>query len=69
VDGTMRKRNGATGSAHVKTGLLADVRAVAGYVHAASGRRYVVVAIINHSNARDGQPAHDALLQWVQQNG
>jgi D-alanyl-D-alanine carboxypeptidase/D-alanyl-D-alanine-endopeptidase (penicillin-binding protein 4) len=69
VDGTMRRRNGAAGAAHIKTGLLADVRAIAGYVHAASGRRYVVVAIINHPNARDGQAAHDALLQWVHANG
>ncbi len=69
ADGTMRKRNGAAGSAHIKTGLLAEVRAVAGYVHAASGRRYVVVAIINHPNARSGQAAHDALLQWVYDNG
>ena len=69
VDGTMRRRNGAAGNAHIKTGLLADVRAIAGYVHAASGRRYVVVAIINHANARNGQAAHDALLQWVHANG
>jgi D-alanyl-D-alanine carboxypeptidase/D-alanyl-D-alanine-endopeptidase (penicillin-binding protein 4) len=69
VDGTMKKRNGAAGNAHIKTGLLADVRAIAGYVHAASGRRYVVVSIINHPGARDGQPAHDALLEWVYRNG
>jgi D-alanyl-D-alanine carboxypeptidase/D-alanyl-D-alanine-endopeptidase (penicillin-binding protein 4) len=69
VDGTMRKRNGAAGSAHVKTGLLADVRAIAGYVHTASGRRYAVVAIVNHANAANGQAAHDALLQWVYANG
>ncbi|MCU0952459.1 MAG: D-alanyl-D-alanine carboxypeptidase/D-alanyl-D-alanine-endopeptidase [Burkholderiaceae bacterium] len=69
VDGTMRNRTGAAGNAHIKTGLLADVRAVAGYVHALSGRRYVVVSIINHPNARDGQPAHDALLEWVFRNG
>ncbi len=69
IDGTMRHRNGAAGSAHIKTGLLAEVRAIAGYVLAASGRRYVVVAIINHPNARNGQAAHDALLQWVYQNG
>jgi len=69
VDGTMRRRNGAAGAAHIKTGLLAEVRAIAGYVHAASGRRYVVVAIINHPNAASGQPAHDALLQWVHANG
>ena len=35
----------------MKTGMLEDTRAVAGYVLAASGRRYVVVAIINHPNA------------------
>lgn len=69
VDGTMRQRQGAAGNAHIKTGLLADVRAIAGYVHAASGRRYAVVAFINHPNARDGQAAHDALLQWVYLNG
>ena len=69
VDGTMRKRSGAAGNAHIKTGLLAEVRAVAGYVHASSGRRYAVAAIINHANARDGQAAHDALLNWLYENG
>ena len=69
VDGTMRKRNGAAGNAHIKTGLLANARAIAGYVHAASGRRYAVVAIINHPNAREGQAVHDALLQWIFSNG
>ena len=38
VDGTMRRRSGAAGSAHIKTGLLADTRAIAGYVLAASGQ-------------------------------
>jgi D-alanyl-D-alanine carboxypeptidase/D-alanyl-D-alanine-endopeptidase (penicillin-binding protein 4) len=69
VDGTMRKRNGAAGAAHIKTGLLADTRAIAGYVHAASGRRYVVVAIVNHSNAGAAQPALDELLNWVYVQG
>jgi D-alanyl-D-alanine carboxypeptidase/D-alanyl-D-alanine-endopeptidase (penicillin-binding protein 4) len=69
LDGTMKNRNGAAGSAHIKTGLLADVRAVAGYVLAASGKRYVVVALINHPNAGAAQPAHDALLEWVYRNG
>ena len=48
VDGTMKARNVPSGAAHMKTGLLGDTRAVAGYVLAASGKRYVVVAIINH---------------------
>lgn len=69
VDGTMRKRVGAAGSAHIKTGLLVDTRAVAGYVLAASGRRYAVVAFVNHANAGATQGALDELLNWVYVNG
>jgi D-alanyl-D-alanine carboxypeptidase/D-alanyl-D-alanine-endopeptidase (penicillin-binding protein 4) len=69
VDGTMQRRDVPAGAAHMKTGMLEDTRAVAGYVLAASGKRYVVVAIINHPNARLGQGAHDALLNWVYQVG
>lgn len=72
TDGTMRKRlttQTIAGRAHIKTGSLNDVRAIAGYVLAASGKRYVVVCIINHPNAVAGQSAHDALLQWVYENG
>ncbi len=65
IDGTMRRRSGAAGSAHIKTGLLSDTRAIAGYVLAASGKHYAVVAIINHPNAGAGQPALDALLNWI----
>jgi D-alanyl-D-alanine carboxypeptidase/D-alanyl-D-alanine-endopeptidase (penicillin-binding protein 4) len=65
VDGTMKGRNVPVGAAHMKTGLLEDTRAVAGYVLAASGKRYVVVAIINHPNARYATGAHDALVDWV----
>jgi len=69
VDGTMKARNVPVGAAHMKTGLLGDTRAVAGYVLAASGKRYVVVAIINHPNASRGTGAHDALLEWVYRVG
>jgi D-alanyl-D-alanine carboxypeptidase/D-alanyl-D-alanine-endopeptidase (penicillin-binding protein 4) len=69
VDGTMRKRNGAAGSAHIKTGQLADARAIAGYVLAASGRRYAVVGFINHANAQGGAAVLDALLNWVYVGG
>ncbi|MGH8806821.1 MAG: D-alanyl-D-alanine carboxypeptidase/D-alanyl-D-alanine endopeptidase [Noviherbaspirillum sp.] len=71
-DGTMRRRvNGRTvaGNAHIKTGTLHDVRAIAGYVLAASGKRYAVVCMINHPNATRGQEAQDALLQWVYDRG
>jgi D-alanyl-D-alanine carboxypeptidase/D-alanyl-D-alanine-endopeptidase (penicillin-binding protein 4) len=69
VDGTMRKRPGAAGSAHIKTGLLVDARAIAGYVLAASGRRYAIVALVNHFNAAAAQGALDALLNWVYVQG
>ena len=69
VDGTTRTRRAAAGAAHVKTGMLSDVRAIAGYVVADSGRRYVIVAVINHPAARGAQRAHDTLLDWVRRNG
>jgi D-alanyl-D-alanine carboxypeptidase/D-alanyl-D-alanine-endopeptidase (penicillin-binding protein 4) len=72
LDGTMRKRlvtDAIAGSAHIKTGSLDDVRAIAGYVLAASGKRYVVVCIINDVHAAGGRTAQDALLQWVYENG
>ncbi|GMU69253.1 MAG: D-alanyl-D-alanine carboxypeptidase [Steroidobacteraceae bacterium] len=69
VDGTATRRKGASGVAHLKTGLLNDVRAIAGYVLADSGRRYVVVAIVNDARAGGAQAAHDALLEWVRREG
>jgi serine-type D-Ala-D-Ala carboxypeptidase/endopeptidase (penicillin-binding protein 4) len=69
VDGTLKSRNMPPGAAHMKTGLLEDTRAVAGYVLASSGRRYVVVGIINHPNARFATGAHDALIDWVFRTG
>ena len=68
VDGTMRKRlSGAdvAGQAHIKTGSLSGVRAIAGYVLDARGRRVVVVFIANHANAGNAQPVQDALLRWI----
>jgi D-alanyl-D-alanine carboxypeptidase/D-alanyl-D-alanine-endopeptidase (penicillin-binding protein 4) len=69
IDGTMKSRNAAFGSAYVKTGMLEGVRALAGYVLANSGHRYVVVMIVNHPNAEGATGALDALLDWVQQQG
>ena len=66
IDGTLRRnRSRASGNAHLKTGSLRDVVAIAGYVHAASGKRYVLVAIANHANANAARPALDALLDWT----
>lgn len=69
VDGTTRTRRAAVAASHIKTGQLVDVRAVAGYVHADSGRRYAVVAIVNDVGAGRAQRAHDLLLDWVKREG
>lgn len=65
VDGTMR-RSRANASAHIKTGSLRDVNAIAGYVHANSGKRYALVAIVNDPLAAGARgAAFDALIDWV----
>ncbi len=68
TDGTVQRRfqNGTVaGQALLKTGTLEGVKALAGYVIDAQGRRWIVVAIINHPNAARGQSALDGLVQWV----
>ena len=68
VDGTMYRRltnTGVAGQAHIKTGLIAGVRAMAGYVLDAKGRRVAVVMLINHANSFNGNAVQDALLRWV----
>ena len=72
TDGTVERRfqNGTVaGQALLKTGSLEGVRALAGYVIGGEGRRFVVVAIINHNNAAGAASALDNLVQWVYQNG
>ena len=72
VDGTMRNRlktGPAAGLARMKTGTLRNVAALAGYVDDPQGRRHVLVAIINHEQARAGRPALDALVDWVARGG
>ncbi|WP_420800022.1 D-alanyl-D-alanine carboxypeptidase/D-alanyl-D-alanine endopeptidase [Paraburkholderia tagetis] len=70
VDGTMRHRlnnAGVDGNAHIKTGTLRDVRAIAGYVAAQNGESWIVVSLINDPRAEAARAAHDALLEWVYQ--
>ena len=72
VDGTLRNRltNGpASGQARLKTGLLRDVVALAGYVSDPQGRPWVLVAFINHDKAVAARPALDALVDWVAAGG
>jgi D-alanyl-D-alanine carboxypeptidase/D-alanyl-D-alanine-endopeptidase (penicillin-binding protein 4) len=68
TDGTMRRRlrgERIAGQAHIKTGLLNDARAMAGYVLDRAGKRHVVVMLVNHPNAPQADAAQDALLAWV----
>jgi D-alanyl-D-alanine carboxypeptidase/D-alanyl-D-alanine-endopeptidase (penicillin-binding protein 4) len=68
ADGTMKKRmrgERVAGSAHIKTGLLNEARAIGGYVTDRTGKRHVVVMIVNHPKAPETDAAMDALLAWV----
>lgn len=72
LDGTLSRQPGrfgaAAGRAHLKTGSLRDVVALAGIVDAPSGRRWVLVAIVNHPQAQGARGVLDALLRWVAQD-
>ncbi|APW44400.1 D-alanyl-D-alanine carboxypeptidase/D-alanyl-D-alanine endopeptidase [Rhodoferax saidenbachensis] len=66
LDGTLRRMKSRTGaSAHLKTGSLSNVVAVAGYVDGSNGRRFILVALINHANAGAARPAIEALVDWA----
>lgn len=69
MDGTVKKRfkgDEIAGHAHLKTGSLEGVKSLAGYVHASSGKQWIIVFIINHPNAKYGQAAQDALIEWLE---
>ncbi|MDL2283749.1 D-alanyl-D-alanine carboxypeptidase/D-alanyl-D-alanine-endopeptidase [Oxalobacter sp. OttesenSCG-928-P03] len=71
-DGTLwrsMRQTSVAGKAHLKTGAIQDVRAIAGYVLAVSGERYAVVLMVNHPNAASAIKARDALLVWIHDNG
>lgn len=64
VDGTMSKRGLRTGSAHIKTGYLANARSIAGYVTDVNGQRWVVVAMINAEKIQHDKAFLDEVLNW-----
>lgn len=69
VDGSVKKRlknSPAASHAHLKTGTLDGVKTLAGYVQAQSEKQWIVVFFINHPNAKRGQAAQDALIEWLQ---
>jgi D-alanyl-D-alanine carboxypeptidase/D-alanyl-D-alanine-endopeptidase (penicillin-binding protein 4) len=70
VDGTLHKRfsdSDFAGRLHVKTGTLDNVRAMAGYLLDAQGRRLVVVYLHNHRGAhlRAGAQVEAVFLRWL----
>ena len=68
VDGTTRRWQAAVGQAHIKTGSLDGVASVAGYVLGESGRRIVVVGLVNHPRADAARPLLQALIDWARQD-
>jgi len=69
-DGTLRTKfadRKLTGQAHLKTGSLDHVSAIAGYMQARSGRRFAVVTLINHEGVHrgPGEEIQSALLHYL----
>ena len=70
LDGTLKRRFGNTdlvGKAHLKTGSLDHVTAIAGYLQSRSGRRFAVVALQNYEDIHrgPGDEVQEALLRWL----
>jgi D-alanyl-D-alanine carboxypeptidase/D-alanyl-D-alanine-endopeptidase (penicillin-binding protein 4) len=70
MDGTTRGRfddNSGNGRMHVKTGRIDHVAALAGFVHAANGKNYVMAVMLNAPNAHrgPGQELEEALTHWI----
>lgn len=72
LEGTLARRfNGSTanGRAHLKTGTLRDVSALAGVVLGADGRRIAFVMLVNHAHAAQAAEAQRVLLEWTVAGG
>ncbi len=68
ADGTVRRRwrgDAAAGRAHLKTGTLRDVNALAGYVQADSGRRFILVSLVNDAQAYNARQFINTLVLWL----
>lgn len=70
IDGTMKRRlkeSPAAMRARVKTGTLKGVVAAAGYVPDANGQQCIVVVMVNHERAGNGngRAIADGMIDWV----
>jgi serine-type D-Ala-D-Ala carboxypeptidase/endopeptidase (penicillin-binding protein 4) len=71
LDGTAKNRlqdTLAMAQAHIKTGSINGVSAIAGYMLDQQRRRHVVVMLVNHSKASQSRQAQDRLVEWVYQH-
>lgn len=70
LDGTMSKRlNGKLpeGNVRIKTGLIRNVRSMAGYVYTKNNRHYAIVSLQNYPGIQNttGTLIQDELLKWL----
>ena len=68
VDGTLRNRltqSAASERGHLKTGLLNEVRSIAGYLNHPSGHTFSVVVIINGPHQNNRMETIDAIINWI----
>ena len=70
LDGTLSRRfrdPTLAGKAHLKTGSMDHVTAIAGYLQSRSGRRFGVVVLQNHPDVHrgPGEEVQEALLRWL----
>lgn len=68
LDGTTKKRlpePSSQGMAYLKTGSLEGVSSIAGYVQDMSGKRYVLVMLVNHPRASAARSVQDGLIKAI----
>lgn len=72
VDGTVRKRLKGIippGSARIKTGIIDDVRSMAGFVKSKNNKNYIIVSLQNYKGVQNtiGTLVQDEVLKWLYQ--
>jgi D-alanyl-D-alanine carboxypeptidase/D-alanyl-D-alanine-endopeptidase (penicillin-binding protein 4) len=70
VDGTLHRRfkhDALRGHGHLKTGTMAGATGLAGFVDDRSGRRWIMVSLINNPRLQTwrGKAVEEAVLRWL----
>jgi D-alanyl-D-alanine carboxypeptidase/D-alanyl-D-alanine-endopeptidase (penicillin-binding protein 4) len=68
LDGTVKKRlndEAVQGRAHLKTGSIDAVSAIAGYILDHKNKRSVIVMLVNHTKSAMSKEAQDILINWL----